>query len=231
MTGSDRAEELQLARVSAAGSRARLGRRRATYRAAPPGHAPRTAPRRSLRQALATRIRRLWSPGAPAEEAAPRLDFYDHGMTVATNGRIHAIRYDTTVVRRRGALSPQGLAPVHVLRDIDGDHVLLHAADFGDPEVWGREIRRAVTGAQVPRALATLAGGGRLTFGPVWLTADGIGRGTTSLRWDRIQRVASVNGAVAVRVAGRWHVLASGLPSPFVLHALAAHLATTADDG
>ncbi|ANP56839.1 hypothetical protein AVL59_28460 [Streptomyces griseochromogenes] len=209
----DREEELLLARVSEAAGRARLGRRRATYRA------PATVP--GVR-------RRRRSGGGKGTSAGARLDFYEHGVTVALDGRIHVIRYDTTVVRRRRVLSTRGITRACVLTDIDGEWIVLRGGAFGHPQVWVPEIRRAVTEAQVPRALAALARGARLTFGPVWITKDGIGSGRVSLRWPQIERIEIRNGSAAVRVGGRWEVwgsLASGIPNPFVFHALAEHLA------
>ncbi|WP_030354836.1 DUF6585 family protein [Streptomyces scopuliridis] len=231
-TSRDRDEELLLARISAAGGRAHLGRRRATYRAAPRGdtaRAGRGAAIRLLWQTVVEAARRLWRAGGrTGANAGARLDFYEHGMTAAVDGRIHVIRYDTTVVRRRRVLSPQGITHAHVLIDVNGERIVLRGGDFGHPEVWGPEIRRAVTEAQVPRALAALAEGARLTFGSVWITSDEIGSRGTSLRWPQVQRIEISNGSVAIRVAGRWQVLgpvASGIPNPFVFHALAEHLA------
>ncbi|MER5360071.1 DUF6585 family protein [Streptomyces sp. NPDC002785] len=231
-TSRDRDEELLLARISAASGRAHLGRRRATYRAAPNGA--------TVRAGRGAAIRLLWrvvaegacclrrAGGRTGANAGARLDFYEHGITAAVGGRIHVIRYDTTVVRLRRVLSPQGITHAHVLVDVDGERVVLRGGDFGHPEVWGPEIRRALTEAQVPRALAALAEGARLTFGPVWITRDEIGSRGTSLRWSQVQQIEMSNGAVAIRVAGRWQVLgsvASGSPNAFVLHALAEHLA------
>ncbi|MFF7886256.1 DUF6585 family protein [Streptomyces sp. NPDC020794] len=230
-TSRDRDEELLLARISAAAGRAHLGRRRATYRAAPHGataRAGRGVAIRVLGRAVAQGACRLWRAGGrTGANAGARLDFYEHGMTVVVDGRIHVIRYDTTLVRRRRVLSPKGITRAHVLVDVDGERIMLSGGDFGHPEVWGPEIRRAVTEAQVPRALAALAEGARLTFGPVWITRDEIGSRGTSLRWPQVQQVEILNGSVAIRVARRWQVLgsvASGIPNPFVFHALAEHL-------
>ncbi|MEV7677041.1 DUF6585 family protein [Streptomyces sp. NPDC088341] len=239
-TSRDRDEELLLARISEAAGRAHLGRRRATYRAGPYGataHAGRGAAIRWpairwLRRAVAVAACRSRRADRGAEaNAGARLDFYEHGMTAAmtaaVDGRIHVIRYDTTVVRRRRVLSPQGVVRAHVLVDVEGEPIVLRGGDFGRPEVWGPEIRRAVTEAQVPRALAALAEGARLVFGPVWITRDEIGSRETSLRWPQVQQTEILNGSVAIRVAGRWQVLgsvASGIPNFFVLHVLAGHL-------
>jgi hypothetical protein len=218
-----RADELLLARVSEAAGRARLGRRRATYRA------PLTEPGAGVLRRL------LWARGKTETRPGARLDLYEHGLTVAVGvgGRIHVVRYDTTVVRRRRVLSSQGLTRAHLLIDADEERIVLRSGDFGHPEVWEPEISRAVTDAQVPRALAALAEGARLVFGPVWITRDKVGSRGTSLRWAQIQRIEILNGSIAVRAAGRWQVwgaVTSGIPNLCVLHDLAEHLAADRDD-
>ncbi|MER8002675.1 DUF6585 family protein [Streptomyces sp. NPDC095613] len=223
-----RDEELLLARISAAAGRARLGRRRATYRA------PRTE--RALWWAAGGGAGAWHLPrtgGGPVASAAARLDLYEHGMTAAVGKRIYAIRFDTTVMRERRAMSSLGITRVLVLVDVDGERIVLRRGDFGRPEGWWPEIRRAVTDAQVPRALAALSRGARLAFGPLWITRDEIGSGGTTLRWAEVQRIGIRNGFVAVRVAGRWQVwatAASGIPNLCVLHALAEQLAGAGRD-
>ncbi|MEJ8669511.1 DUF6585 family protein [Streptomyces sp. MS1.AVA.1] len=222
---ADRADQLLLARVSEAAGRARLGRRQATYGARVTGPGGRGA-------AVGV-VRRLLGVGGPAgARARARLDLYERGLTVAGAGRIHVVRYDSTVVRRRRVLSPQGLARAYVLVDVDGERIVLRCGEFGHPEVWGPEIRRAVTDAQLPRALAALAEGARLAFGPVWLTREAVGSRGASLRWEQVRRIEVLNGSFAVRAAaGRWQVwgtVTSGIPNLCVLQALAEHLAATA---
>ncbi|WP_234439752.1 DUF6585 family protein [Streptomyces bicolor] len=228
-TDSHRADELLLARVSEAAGRARLGRRRAMYRApvAEPG----------VWRAAVAGVRHLLrtggGPGAGAGRA--RLDLYEHGLTAAGAGQIRVVRYDATVVRRRRVLSPPGIVRALELVDVDGERIVLRCGDFGRAEVWAPEIRRAVTDAQVPRALAALAQGARLDFGPVWINRAEIGSRGTSLRWARVQRIEILNGSVAVRSADRWQVwgtVSSGIPNLDVLHALAERLvAAERDEG
>ncbi|MFH8801243.1 DUF6585 family protein [Streptomyces sp. NPDC017936] len=220
--GRGRDEELLLARISAAAGRAHLGRRRATHRA------PAGEPGARWAAAVAVARRLLRPGGGPVVGAGARLDLYEHGMTVATGKRIHAIRFDTTVVRRCRVLSPRGVTRALVLVDVDDGRIVLRHGDFDRPREWWPGIRRAVTEAQVPRALAALDRGARLVFGPVWITADEVGSGRTALRWAQVQRVEVLNGSVAVRAAGRWQVwatAASGIPNLCVLHALAERLA------
>ncbi|KUN90279.1 hypothetical protein AQJ66_00185 [Streptomyces bungoensis] len=216
-----RDEELLLARISAAAGRARLGRRRVTYRA------PRTAPgARWAATAGAWLLPR--TGGGPAARAGARLDLYEYGMTAAVGKRIHVVRFDTTVVRRRWVLSARGVTRALVLVDVDGDRTLLRCGAFGRPARWWPEIRRAVTDAQAPRALAALRLGARLDFGPLWITRDEVGSGRTALRWAQVERIESRNGSVVVRATGRWQVWAtgaSGIPNLCVFQALAEQLA------
>ncbi|WP_260475005.1 DUF6585 family protein [Streptomyces sp. WAC 05379] len=223
----NRADALLLARVSEAAGRARLGRRQATYR--PPLAEP------GRRWAGLARARRLLRGDRERAGTGPidRLDLYERGLTVAVDGRIHVVRYDTTVVRRRRALSPQGLTRAHVLVDLDGERIALRCGDFGEPEVWGPEIHRSVADAQVPRALAALTRGERLDFGPVWLTRAELGSRGTTLRWAQVQRIEILKGSVAVRTAGRWQVwgsVTSGIPNLCVLRTLAEYLTAAERD-
>ncbi|WP_328881389.1 DUF6585 family protein [Streptomyces sp. NBC_00299] len=228
-----RAAQLLLARVSEAAGRARLGRRQATYGAPFTGPGGWGAGPGGRGAAVGVVRRLLRVGGGPAgARARARLDLYERGLTVAGAGRIHVVRYDSTVVRRRRVLSPQGLARAYVLVDVDGERMVLRCGDFGHPEVWGPEIRRAVTDAQLPRALAALAEGARLAFGPVWVTREAVGSRGASLRWEQVRRIEVLNGSFGVRTAaGRWQVwgtVASGIPNLCVLQALAEHLAATA---
>ncbi|WP_405583270.1 DUF6585 family protein [Streptomyces sp. NBC_01092] len=220
----ERADALLLARVSEAAGLARLGRRRATYRA--PTH------RASTQRASTRRLLRV-DGGSGSEGAGARLDLYEHGLTVTVDGRIHVVRYDTTVVRRRRVLSPQGLTRAHVLVGVDGERIVLRCGDFGEPQEWGPEIHRSVADAQVPRALVALTRGERLVFGPVWITRAELGSRGTTLRWAQVQRIEVLKGSVAVRTAGRWQVwgsVTSGIPNLCVLRALVQHLTAAERD-
>ncbi|CAM5645002.1 hypothetical protein SCHAM137S_08584 [Streptomyces chartreusis] len=222
-----RAGALLLARVSEAAGRARLGRRQATYRP------PLAEPGRRWAGLAGARHLLRGDRGRAGNGPIDRLDLYERGLTVAVDGRIHVVRYDTTTVRRRRALSPQGLTRAHVLVDLDGERIVLRCGDFGEPEVWGPEIHRRVADAQVPRALAALTRGERLDFGPVWLTRAELGSRGTTLRWAQVQRIEILKGSVAVRTAGRWQVwgsVTSGIPNLCVLRALAEYLTAAERD-
>ncbi|AYG78816.1 hypothetical protein DWB77_00925 [Streptomyces hundungensis] len=220
-------DELLLARISAAAGRAGLGKRLATYAA--------TAYRPRTRAGLHRAIRRL-SARAPdgryrAAGARPnaRLDLYEGGMTVAVKGRIHIVRYDETAVFRRSRRSrgpsPFETALIHLLTDVERKRLVLHAnPEGGDAEAWQHELRRAVTRAQLPAALAALHRGERVFFAGIWLTTEHIGFRDLRLPWPQVQRIGMSGGFLTVTVGGRRHRLgpeASTIPNVFVLRTLA----------
>ncbi|MEU8652027.1 DUF6585 family protein [Streptomyces sp. NPDC048737] len=224
--GHGRDEELLLARISAAAGRAGLGRRRATYRA------PDTGPGTRWAAVGAVARRLLRAVGGPAPGTGARLDLYEHGITAVRGSRIHAVRFDTTVVRRCRVPSARGVTRALVLVDVDGERIVLRHGDFGRPREWWPGIRRAVTDAQVPRALAALGRGARLDFGPVWITGEEVGSGGTALRWAQVRRIEVLDGSVTVHAVGRRRVWAAvtGIPNPCVLRALTEHLTRAGRD-
>ncbi|MEU1782735.1 hypothetical protein ABZ545_25105 [Streptomyces abikoensis] len=230
-TRRTRGEELLLARISAAAGREGLGRRRATHataaRTARAAHA-------GLRGLLAL-VRHGGAAGAANARDAARLDLYENGMTVAVKGRIHVVRYDTTSVFRTEAARPGDAGRTGAacaLTDVDRERVVLRLpggpGPGGAPEWWS-EVERGVVRAQLPRALAALAGGERLVFGAVWLTGAEIGWGEVRARWSRVRclRTGPGPGAVALDIDGTWHEPApteSGIPNTAVLRALVERL-------
>ncbi|MDF3288100.1 DUF6585 family protein [Streptomyces silvisoli] len=219
-------DELLLARISEAAGRERIGRRHATF----PGLAHRSCP--AVMRILAIR---------EAQRAATRLDLYEHGMTVAVNGRIHVVRYDSTSVFRAYASHQDHHLETYAVTDVHGQQVALcgrpergltriaSCGGFHDAEVWQPEIQRAVTEAQLPRAMAALGKGEQLAFGDIWLTKEKVGSGQVSARWPLVERIEIHNGSVELNIAGKWHGLGtvvSEVPNFFVLRALVEHLRT-----
>uniref|UniRef100_A0AAU2UXM6 Transposase n=1 Tax=Streptomyces sp. NBC_00003 TaxID=2903608 RepID=A0AAU2UXM6_9ACTN len=231
-TPRTRSEELLLARISAAAGRAHLGRRLATY-AATACH-PRT--RAGLYRAIRRLPARAWYGRSPATRASPnaRLDLYEHGMTVAVKGRIHVVRYETTSVfrhstRPRGT-SLSGTTLIHTLTDVQGKRLVLHGSpEGGDARAWEHEVRRAVTRARLPGALAALRRGERVSFGDIWLTTEQVGSGEMCTPWPQVQRITMTEGFLTVTVDGRQHRLGpavSTIPNVFVFRALVEHCRT-----
>ncbi|MEU1312286.1 DUF6585 family protein [Streptomyces cinnamoneus] len=233
-TRPTRGEELLLAKISAAAGRAQLGKRRATHTAVAytaPAHA---VPVRGIGSLLAFVLYGLYGrPSAPQTGRDARLDLYEHGMTVALKGRIHVVRYDATSVFEEGAAEPYDPARAGTtctITDADGRRITLHAGpERSGAEEWWPGIRRAVTRAQLPRALAALGGGERLAFGDIWLTGEGVGSGRVSARWPQVRRAGIREGAVELDIAGTWHRLgpaASEIPNLFVFCALVERFRT-----
>ncbi|MFH8570418.1 DUF6585 family protein [Streptomyces sp. NPDC017993] len=232
-TPHSRGEELLLARISAAAGRAHLGKRRATYAGAAHPTRPPAGPARVIRCLLA--FARYGRPSATKARAEARLDLYEHGMTVAVRRRIHLIRYDTTSVFHKGARLPHdsaGAGPtrLYTLTDIEGKQVELYG-ELGDSDAgeWVPEVQRAVTRAQLPRALAALDAGERLTFGDVWLTREEVGSGEVSARWPQVRQMETTYGTIRLNIDGNWHTLAptaATIPNLFVFHTLVEHFRT-----
>ncbi|MEV0368911.1 DUF6585 family protein [Streptomyces sp. NPDC050636] len=235
-TPRSRGEELLLARISAAAGREHIGKRRATYVGAahtPHGHA---VPVRWLRGLLA--FARYGRPSATRTGADARLDLYEHGLTVAVDGRIHVVRYDTTSVLQKSTRHPHDSAArvlrttlTYALTDVEGERVVLlgRPEDSGVAE-WGPAIQRAVAHAQLPRALAALGRGERLAFGEVWLTREQVGSGAVSARWPQVRQIDITKGAIRLNTDGNWHSLmptTSTVPNLFLFCALVERLRST----
>ncbi|MFG3280720.1 DUF6585 family protein [Streptomyces sp. NPDC048111] len=223
-----RGEELLLARVSAAAGRARLGRRLATHPVT--AHRPRTGVglRRVIRR-LSARARDGRSPARASPNA--RLDLYEHGMTVALEGRIHVVRYDTTSVFHHGAGPldpvPPATAVIRALTDVDHKCLVLYGGSGdGDAHTWEHALEQAVTRARLPGALVALRRGERVSFGEVWLTSEQVGSATMRMPWTEVQRIGVSGAFLSVTVGGRRRRLGpavSRIPNVFVFRALADH--------
>ncbi|MFG2177542.1 hypothetical protein ACGFLS_02280 [Streptomyces abikoensis] len=241
-TRRTRGEELLLARISAAAGREGLGRRRATYAAA--ARTARTA-QAGIRGLLAL-VRHGGAAGPANGRDAARLDLYENGMTVAVKGRIHVVRYDKTSVFTTSVFRTEAARPgdagragaACALTDVDGERVVLRPrggpGPGGAPEWWS-EVERGVVRAQLPQALAALAGGERLAFGAVWLTGAEIGWGEVRARWSRVRRLRTGPGpgVIALDIDGTWHepaVAESTIPNVSVLRALVERLGPGGDE-
>ncbi|GHF43574.1 MULTISPECIES: DUF6585 family protein [Streptomyces] len=161
-----------------------------------------------------------------------RLDLYERGLTIAHRGHVRAVRYtDTDVLQDITRHTYNGMTTrisyAYTVTDTTGERVILRGG-FADPHEWGPAIQRAVTVARFPQALAQLAAGQRLDFGPLWMTASGIGSGGKSVPWQQVEEITVKDGYVKLRVAGRWSSLTTTsvrlIPNFFVFRALADRL-------
>ncbi|WP_181798525.1 DUF6585 family protein, partial [Streptomyces sp. WELS2] len=150
-----------------------------------------------------------------------------------TGRRIHAVRFDTTVVRRFPVLTSRGVSGALALVDVHGERVVLRRGDFARSGEWWSAICGGVVAAQTPRALAALRQGARLAFGSLWITADAVGSARACLPWTEVQRIEVQGGFVAVRAEGgrpMWVTASSGIPNLCVFRSLAEHLARAGRD-
>ncbi|GAA2716508.1 MULTISPECIES: DUF6585 family protein [Streptomyces] len=215
-----RAEELLLARITAAAGREHLGKRRSTWTGAVRPARPKGLWGQGIGVLLAL-AQRLGPCAAEVRDEA-RLDLYENGMTVAVEGRIHVVRYDTTSVFRTGAAS-------HALTGVEGERIVLRVAPAQDDvPPWWAEVERGVIRARLPRALAALGRGERLAFGGVRLTREGIGCGDVRAPWPQVRGLRIRQGALVLDTAdGASHALdaaPAGIPNLFVLRALVERL-------
>ncbi|MEV4744562.1 DUF6585 family protein [Streptomyces sp. NPDC049555] len=220
-----RAEELLLARITAAAGREHLGKRRGTYTGVVRPASPKGLWDQGI-GVLLTLARHLGSSAADVRDEA-RLDLYENGMTAAVKGLIHVVRYDTTSVFRTGAAS-------HALTGVDGERIVLRdGPGQDDASQWWAEIERGVTRAQLPRALAALGRGERLAFGSIRLTREEIGCGKVRARWPQVRDLRIRQGALVLDTVDATshdatsHELDADLsrtPNLFVLRALVERL-------
>lgn len=109
-----------------------------------------------------------------------RLDFYEHGAVIVQGcERIHVVRNESAKVSQKITRHTRngvhtGTTHHYRVTDVQGTEVLLTEA-ICCPEQWGPELVEAVASRQAIAALETLSAGGRLEFGPWWLSATEAG--------------------------------------------------------
>lgn len=170
-----------------------------------------------------------WLGLVGARNRGVRLDLYERGCVACCRGRVRAVRFDTTTLRRRvehGVKNPVAhqISYRYTIYDTEGVPVVLrHGIEC--PGEWTSAIERGIVDAQLPGAQAALAAGERLEFDPLWLSATEIGSGAESAPWARVSELAVVGGWLSVKVRGRAQPLESlpiGLvPNYVVFRALA----------
>ncbi|MQY06207.1 DUF6585 family protein [Actinomadura macrotermitis] len=168
----------------------------------------------------------------PTGYEGARLDLFEHGLTCAMRGELHVVRYDRTSVLQDIVRHTQSgiTSYTYTLTDTGGRRFHLTGM-FTAPDEWGPAIQQGVTTAQLPRAVAALRAGERLTFGDIWLTAREVGSGQKGVPWAQVQDVKIHDGVVRIKVAGRWRALTTALvrwtPNFFVFLTLAQRLRET----
>ncbi|WP_329245701.1 hypothetical protein OG417_50225 [Actinoallomurus sp. NBC_01490] len=171
------------------------------------------------------------------QKEGQQLLFFDQGLVcVGVGGQVHVRRWDSTTVYQNTVRHYRNGVYVRTsysyrLIDPSGQTLGL-AGGFHRPEEWGQAIQQAVTDAQLPRAVATIQGGGVLTFGDISLNRDTVWASGKSVPWTRIQEIKVKDGRVSLRVEGKWLALTTtmvrSIPNFFVFYALAERLRVSA---
>ncbi|MGW4355123.1 DUF6585 family protein [Nocardia sp. NPDC004582] len=109
-----------------------------------------------------------------------RLDLYEHGAVVVLGGQqVRVVRNDTArvwqkVVRHTRNGVHTGTTHHYRVTDVRGEEMLLTEA-LCCPEEWGPQLVEQIASRQAAAAIDTLRTGGKLEFGPWWLTATQAG--------------------------------------------------------
>lgn len=160
-----------------------------------------------------------------------KLALFEHGAVfTGADGRRHTffwgsvsvLRYVVesrkygTVVRWHAYTLREPGGPAVVLgdaggparRDIEGA-TMVRGPAFTDADDWGRRIEDAVVKAQLPRAVATVANGAALTFGPITVQRDGVTANGRTVPWSDVEHFRIVYNA-------RFEIVPRGQRSPLV---------------
>ncbi|MBF6211233.1 hypothetical protein IU433_06745 [Nocardia puris] len=160
---------------------------------------------------------------------AARLDLFDNGMTVYRSGeRVAGFRWDTAEVRQQ-VIPFQNTARVDYAMELTGPGGVKAAFDdteFAEAREWGRAIQSAVTGTQLPRAVATIDGGGSVLFGDLGLDLHALTYRDQFYPWERIQLIDARGGLVRIKVDGTWISLTpvATIPNFYIFNELAERL-------
>jgi Family of unknown function (DUF6585) len=68
----------------------------------------------------------------------------------------------------------------------------------------GPAIQIAITGAQLPAAIAVLNSGADLHFGPLSVNRGGVATGSRSIRWDEIEDINVTADYLRIKRAAKW---------------------------
>ncbi|WP_332839122.1 DUF6585 family protein [Nocardia bovistercoris] len=165
---------------------------------------------------------------------AVRLDLYERGLVFADYGKLHCVRYDTTVIHRelvRHML--YGLLELKTtyrydLVDVEGKRLSLTHEEAPQVTRWGPAIEHDLARAQLPSVTEKLYRDDHVSFGKLWLTTRGCGADRNSVLWSQVNQIAVINGRLWAHVDGRWLPLTSTslakIPNLCVFLALADQL-------
>jgi hypothetical protein len=171
------------------------------------------------------------------QKEGQQLLFFDQGLVcIGARGQLTVRRWDSCTVfqntvrhYRNGAYT--GTTYSYRLIGPDGGALGL-AGGFHNPAEWGQLIQQAVTDAQLPGAIATIQAGGPLVFGDISLTREAVWAGKKSVPWQQVQEIKVKDGAVSVRVEGKWlsltRTMVRDIPNFLLFYAVAERLRQSA---
>ncbi|MFF2552251.1 DUF6585 family protein [Nocardia sp. NPDC058058] len=188
----------------------------------------------------AARVKYASSQSTGSQFRDAQLSLFERGAVVQSGGRTHVFRWETVSVieditrvshRMYGSETGVSWTYRYQLTDPSGADYLI-TDRFVGAEQWGPEIRRRVTAAQLPLALAAAETGKSLEFGSITLSHGAIRAHNRSVPWGEVQEIRVDKGYIAIRVAGEWlsltKVAANAIPNVFVFLELAERLRTLA---
>ncbi|WP_245668538.1 DUF6585 family protein [Nocardia xishanensis] len=163
------------------------------------------------------------------QNRSARLDLFDRGMTVYRTGeQIAGFRWDTAEVRQQ-VIPFQNTARAEYsleMRGPDGAQASFDDTEFADAREWGRAIQSAITGTQLPRAVATIDRGDIMQFGDIGLDLTALIFRNQAYPWERIQLIDARSGLVRIKVDGSWISLTpvAAIPNFYIFNELAERL-------
>ncbi|MEV0295610.1 DUF6585 family protein [Nocardia sp. NPDC050710] len=177
----------------------------------------------------------LWRARRNRRNRAARLDLFEFGMTVYRRGeRVQGFRWDSAEVRQQ-VIAFQSNMPTEYSFDMTGPggaHAVFDDVLFADGPEWGRTIQSAITGTQLPGAVAAIDGGETVHFGDIGLHLDALVFHGTRFTWEQIQLIDARSGLVRIKVDGRWQslVAVAAIPNFYIFNELAERLRVTPFD-
>jgi hypothetical protein len=160
---------------------------------------------------------------------AARLDLFEFGMTVYRSGeQVAGFRWDSAEVRQQ-VIPFRNSAPTDYSLEMTGPGGAVAAFDdslFIDAREWGKAIQSAITGTQLPRAVAAIDNGDTVQFGDIALDLDALTFGGSKYLWEQIQLIDARAGLVRIKVDGRWVSLTpvGTIPNFYIFNELAERL-------
>jgi len=148
------------------------------------------------------------TPNLSREQAAKRLDLFEHGLVVSElSGPVHVFRWADLLALQE--ITDRYVYGVQVARTFQ---YTLHRPDgatatltqfYAEPERWGAAIQSEVTRAQLSSVMDLLRRGGTARFGDLALAQGGIANTREALAWGEVEQIVVDQGMLVVRKTGK----------------------------